>query len=74
VPSAQLQFLGRTGEGWALLRAFGSNGSRWSLEATTNFVNWTALTTNTISGAFFDHVDMTASPFLRRFYRARLVP
>lgn len=74
VPPAQLQFLGRTAQGWALLRTTGENGTRWSLEATTNFVNWTALITNTISGGSFDHVDLTAAPLNRRFYRARLVP
>jgi hypothetical protein len=74
VPSAQLQFLGRTGEGWALLRVFGANGSRWSLDASTNLVNWTALKTNTVSGTYFDHVDTTASGLPRRLYRARLVP
>lgn len=74
VAPAQLQFLGRTTQGWALLRTSGENGSRWSLDATTNFVNWTALVTNTISSGSFDHVDLTAAPLHRRFYRARLVP
>lgn len=74
VPPAQMQFLGRTAQGWALLRTSGSNGTRWSVDATTNFVNWSSLVTNTISSSYFDHVDMTAVPFSRRFYRARLVP
>ncbi|MFO1512281.1 MAG: hypothetical protein U1F83_05100 [Verrucomicrobiota bacterium] len=73
-PASQVQFLGRTSEGWALVRVLGTDGFRWSLDGTTNFVNWTALKTNTISSGFFDHVDMTATPFSRRFYRARLVP
>lgn len=73
-PSSQVHLLERTDEGWAVLRVLGQDGSRWSLDATTNFVNWTALKTNTIDGGFFDHVDMTAAPFGRRFYRARLVP
>lgn len=74
VAASQVQFLGRTSEGWALVRVLGTDGFRWSVEATTNFVNWTALKTNTISSGFFDHVDMTATPFSRRFYRARFVP
>jgi hypothetical protein len=74
LPTSQMQFLGRTTQGWALLRASGSNGTRWSVDATTNFMNWTALVTNTISSGYFDHVDLTATPFSRRFYRARLVP
>ncbi len=75
VTPAQMQFLGRTSQGWALLRTFGESGARWSIDATTNFVNWTALFTNTISpSGAVDYVDMTAAPFSRRYYRARLVP
>jgi len=73
-PTAQVQLLGRTAEGWTLLRVNGQNGWRWSLDATTNLVNWTALKTNPISGTFFDHVDTAASGRPHRFYRARLVP
>jgi hypothetical protein len=73
-PTAQLQFLDRTTEGWALLRVLGTENSRWSVDATTNFLDWTALKTNTISGGSFDYVDLTASPLARRFYRARLAP
>jgi hypothetical protein len=73
-PSAALQFLGRTSQGWALVRVFSQNGSRWSVDATTNFADWTALATNTVTGASFDQVDATAPPYSQRFYRARLVP
>jgi hypothetical protein len=69
-----VQLLGRTGEGWGLLRVFGAEGSRWALEATTNFGNWTALKTNTVSDGSFDHLDQAAAGMTRRFYRARLVP
>lgn len=74
VTPAQVQFLGRTGEGWGLLRVFGANGAKWSLDATTNLVNWTALKTNQISGTYYDHVDTGAAGIARRFYRARYVP
>ena len=73
-PPAQMRLLSRTAEGWALLRVFGQTGTRWSVDATTNFTHWTALTTNQISGAFFDHVDQTASGLRQRYYRARFVP
>jgi hypothetical protein len=73
-PTAQVQLLGRTVEGWTLLRVNGQNGWRWSLDATTNLVNWTALKTNPISGTSFDHVDTTSAGRPHRFYRARLVP
>ena len=74
VPPAQMHLLGRTSQGWALLQVSGQNGSRWSVDATTNLVTWTALKTNTISETFFDFVDTTAAGLPRRFYRARLVP
>ena len=74
VPPAQMQYLGRTGDGWSVLRVNGQNNSRWSVDATTNMVNWVALKTNTISGTFFDHVDMMSAGQPKRFYRARLVP
>jgi hypothetical protein len=73
-PQSQIRLLSRTTEGWALLRVFGQAGSRWSVDATTNFTHWTALTTNTVTSASFDHVDMTATGLSGRFYRARFVP
>jgi hypothetical protein len=73
-PSSQVQFLDRTDKGWALLRVLGTDGFLWSLDATTNFVNWTALKSNIIVGGSFDYTDTNAVPFSRRFYRARLVP
>ena len=74
VPQAQVQILRRYSDGWVLLQVSGTDGSRWSLDTSTNFVNWTALKTNTITSGSFEYTDMTASPFARRFYRARLVP
>ena len=74
VTPARVQFLGRTTEGWGLLRVFGDNGSRWALEATTNLVNWTTVKTNLVSGGSYDQVDTTAAGIGRRFYRARFVP
>jgi hypothetical protein len=70
----QIDFLGRTVEGWALLRVFGPDGSRWAVEGTTNLLNWTSLKTNVVSGSYFDMVDMTAAGLKQRLYRARLVP
>lgn len=73
-PPAQVEFLDLTDEGWALLRIFGQTGSRWAVEATTNFLNWTALNTNVVSGTSFDVVDTTAVGLKQRYYRARHVP
>ena len=74
IPRVQMQFLGRTAQGWGLLRVNGVDGARWAVEGTANFVNWTALRTNQISGGSFDFVDTTSSGLARRFYRARYVP
>lgn len=74
VPSARMEFLGRTGEGWTLLQVFGETGSRWAVEGTTNLLNWTALSTNVVAGISFDVVDKTAVGLKQRLYRARLVP
>ncbi len=74
VVPAQVQYLGRTGEGWAILRVFGADGAKWALEATTNLVHWTAVKTNSISGAYYDQVDTAAAGAPHRFYRARFVP
>ena len=73
-PQAHVQIVRRYSDGWVLLQVSGPDGSRWSLDASTNFTNWTALKTNTITGSSFEYTDMTAPPFARRFYRARLVP
>lgn len=74
ITPAQVKFLGRTTEGWGLLRVTGPDGLRWAVEATTNFVNWTALKTNLISDGYADLVDNTSAGMTRRFYRARYVP
>ena len=40
------------------------------IEATTNFVSWLALSTNTATGTFMDLVDTDAPLYPRRFYRS----
>ncbi len=74
ITPAQVQLLGRTTEGWDLLRVTGPEGLRWALEATTNLTSWTAVKTNLISGGSFDVVDTSSAGLTRRFYRARHVP
>jgi len=74
VPPARMEFLGRSVEGWTLLRVFALTGSRWAVEATTNLLDWTALKTNVVSDLAFDLVDTTAAGSKQRFYRARSVP
>jgi len=74
VSPAQVALLGRTGEGWALLQVSGAEGTRWSVDTTTNLINWLPLKTNPIAGGYFDYVDQTAAGKPLRFYRARNVP
>lgn len=73
-PAPRLQILGRTGEGQFLLRVLGQSGARFTIDATTNLTQWTALKTNVVTDGFFDYVDSSAPAFARRFYRARWVP
>ena len=57
------------------LRLTGEPGQRYAIEASTNFMTWTALRTNTadLADGTFDFFDSNArSPY--RFYRGRLVP
>jgi len=74
VSPAQVALLGRIGEGWALLQVSGAEGTRWSVDTTTNLINWLPLKTNPIAGGYFDYVDQTAAGKPLRFYRARNVP
>jgi len=73
VTPAQVNFVGRTSDGW-VLRVSGQDGLRWAVEASTNLVTWTVLKTNQISGGSFDLLDIPAPGLPRRFYRARHVP
>jgi uncharacterized delta-60 repeat protein len=48
-------------------------GRRYSLDVSTDLINWTPVMTNTAAGAVLDFIDNTPAPD-RRFYRARQVP
>lgn len=71
---ATLEFLERTPGGTSILRLSGVEGSRWAVDATTNFVHWVPLKTNRVDGGSFDLIDNTAPSQTRRFYRGRKVP
>ena len=51
------------------LRFSGSAGSNYVLEASTNFVDWTPLSTNQAATNVFDVFDSRATNFPYRFYR-----
>ena len=61
LPGDQIQF-----------RLAGTSGESYILEASTNFVQWTSLLTN--SATLYDFTDTNAAHFPRRFYRAVLGP
>lgn len=62
----------KVGADWLLTGASGMVGTNFTIQATTNFVNWTNLATVTsdITGKFI-YNDINASQLRMRFYRAR---
>jgi len=50
----------------------GQSGWVIVLEASSNFTNWTSLTTNLLDGRPFPFRDPTAPNLPQRFYRARM--
>jgi hypothetical protein len=55
-----------------LFRLAGTSGESYILQASTNFVQWTSLLTN--STTLYDYTDTNAFKFPKRFYRAVLGP
>jgi hypothetical protein len=72
-PQPHLTVLGRAA-GQTSLRLTGQNGNKFAIEASTNFIHWTALKTNLISDGSFDYIDTSSAALNRRLYRARWVP
>lgn len=73
-PLPDLTLLNRAANGHVTLRAFGREGWKLAIDASTNLTQWTPLKTNPVVGGFFNYVDTGAAALPRRFYRARIVP
>jgi mono/diheme cytochrome c family protein len=56
------------------LQIAGPTGKSYVLQASTNLVNWTPITTNVPASTPFSLVDSNAPSFSRRFYRVMLLP
>ena len=71
----QLESLGHLPNGAFLLRLSGEPGRSYAIEATSDFIDWFALKTNTAGpDGTSDFLDVTASNYSHSFYRARWVP
>jgi hypothetical protein len=56
------------------LHLAGESGRNYRIDATTNLLDWTTLSTNMAFGGSFVFIDSAAPGFNKRFYRAVLVP
>ncbi len=52
----------------------GFPGQQVSVEGSSDLVNWIPLQTHTFTGTTWEFVDAEAGQFVRRFYRAKLIP
>jgi hypothetical protein len=74
VPQPQLTVVEASNNSLTLRVTGGVPDKRFSVEASTNFVNWLPLQTNLTTGGFFDYVADVVVGLPARFYRARWVP
>jgi len=74
VTPAVLLNRGRSAAGNYRLRVLGHPDMRFTVQASSNFLNWSSLvTTSSVSGVF-DFVDRTSSDVPARCYRALMLP
>jgi hypothetical protein len=56
------------------LRLTGQPTMRFAIQASTNLVNWTSISTNSSTSGTFDYIDNRSTNTPRRFYRALMLP
>jgi hypothetical protein len=56
------------------LRLTGQPAMRFTLQTSSNLVNWTSLVTNSSSAGLFDYIDSKSTNAPRRYYRALMLP
>ncbi len=65
---------GRTSAGLFRLQMLCAPGSQCIIQASTNLVNWLPIFTNMVQRESFEFVDLAATNYLWRFYRASSGP
>ena len=79
VPSPNPPVLARPSKvpsGSVMMRLVGQEGYTFAIETLTNLVfpgTWIPVTTNVVTGGFFDYTDTTARGLGNRYYRARWI-
>ena len=73
VPQPSLSFAGNGGGSYRFLLT-GESARSYSIDASTNLVDWLTLGTALLTNSPQSFIDFDAASFKRRFYRAVLVP
>ena len=73
-PPAVLSSAGPTPQGAEHVQVSGYANMHFTLQASTDLVNWTALLSTNSPTAVFDYVDAGSTNLPRRFYRALVLP
>ena len=72
--STIIKSLGVTAQGAQRLQVNGRTNLHFTIQASTNLVNWISLVTTTSATGLFEYVDNGSITVPRRFYRAVLLP
>ncbi|TAK94045.1 MAG: HYR domain-containing protein [Verrucomicrobia bacterium] len=69
-----LALTGQTAQGANVIQVNGRTGLKFTLQGSTNMVNWTPLITATNTAAAYNYTDNGSIGLPRRFYRALILP